>query len=81
MCTYILYIRLYPYYTYIYVCIFENRSGLYMRVSVRVLMDRLYVRMRWWACAAATAAHCIHSAPGAPSISLPDLYIATCAYL
>ena len=61
--------------------VYQNRSGLFMRVSVCILMDRLYVRMRWWARVAATAAHCIRSAPGAPSMSLPDVCIATCVYL
>jgi hypothetical protein len=37
---------------------------------------RLYVRMRWLARAADSAVHCICSAPGAPSTSLPNLHIA-----
>jgi hypothetical protein len=52
----------YIYIFYTYIRIYWNRSGLCMRVSVRVLMDRLDVRMRWWARVAATAAHCICSA-------------------
>jgi hypothetical protein len=69
-------------YTYIYIHVYI-RTG---RVDVCVyqcamVIHRLYVRMRWWARVAATAAHCIRSAPGAPSMSLPDLCIATCVYL
>jgi hypothetical protein len=52
-----------------------------MRVSVRMLMYRLYVRMRWWARVSDSAAHCIRSAPGAPSMSLPNLYVTMCVYL
>ncbi len=41
----------------------------------------LYVRMRRRARAADSAARCVHSAPRAPSMSLPRLYIAARGYL
>ncbi len=55
-----------------------GRSGFYMRLTVWVLMDRLYVHMRWLARVADSALHCIWSPPELLPYHCPILYIATC---
>jgi hypothetical protein len=74
-------------YKYLYICI---RIYMYsyiiesvdIHVYVCMLMDRLYVRIRWWACVAVSAVHRICSAPGVPSMTLSDpIYIWPRAYI
>ncbi len=78
---------------FVYIYVFTDIIHIYMYIieSVGVLSTCISVHTDGAAvcahavvglcCRYGSALHMLSSAPGAPSMSLPDLYIATCAYL